>query len=142
MTLSVASAADQAVFPGAEPALRRLVDQHLTDNYQKLLLAAYYAPQRDSGDVFFFEVFENFGSGEIDDDRKIFEVTHGRPAGFDLNPQHALHMLFTHVPELRQAINENWPAIEELRLAHARGAAKVLYRDADHPALWDMIVGK
>ncbi len=134
------NAADAPAFPASEDALRKLINQHISEDDQKLLLAVYYAPARDAGDVFLFEVFENFGANRCDEEKKIFEITY-TSSGFPLAPGRALHMLLTNLPELHAAVEEGWSVIQELRQANESGSAKVLYSDPAQAELWGMICG-
>jgi len=36
----------------------------------------YFEPDRSPGDIFLFEVIDGFGAGNIDEDRKLFEVAY------------------------------------------------------------------
>lgn len=63
-------------FPVYSDILRNLVLAHVNLPGERLLLAIYYAPDRDPGDLFLFEIVENFGANTIDEEHELLEVTY------------------------------------------------------------------
>lgn len=120
-----------ATFPNQEyeKRLTRLVRDHREIKDEPLLLAVYYAPKREPGDVFLFEVIESFGGGNVDEDKKMFEVTYGDTPGFPMKAGQDLHLVLTNPEELKTAVRERWALVKELRDAFRRNHAKPLFEE-------------
>lgn len=116
-------------FPNLEERLKKLVEEHKALKDEPLLLAVYYAPERNPDDIFLFEVIENFGGGSLDEDQTLFEVTYGPTPGFPMAAGQLLHLVMTHPEELAAAVREEWVLAEELRTAFRKNQARVLFAD-------------
>ena len=123
------------------PQVERLVESHRSLEGEPLLLAILYAPLRNAGDVFVFEVIENFGSNSIDPDSELFEVSFDSTADFPLPPGHKLRLILTNPEELRAAVRDQWPLAQELRQAMRDGRARVIWADPEHRDLLELIDG-
>lgn len=126
-------------FPDLMGEVQHLVEEHRQLTDEPLLLAIYYKPDRETQDVFLFEVIENFGAGAVNPDRELFEVTYNSTSGFVLEPSQRLHLVLTNPREFETAIQEKWPLLEELRRAIRAGDFRVLYSDSRHSCLGEMI---
>lgn len=119
--------------------LEALVEQHLELDDEPLLLAIYYKPDRDEGDVFLFEVIEDFGNGAIGPDDELFEVTIASTSGFLMAPEQWLHLVLTNPHEFEVAVRQEWEHVEELRRAVNAGNYKLLHRNAEGEQLGELI---
>ena len=63
-----------AKYPKYLNQVRDLVEQHRELVEEPLLLAIYYAPDRDPEDVFLFEILDNFRGGALDASGDILEA--------------------------------------------------------------------
>ncbi|MCP4247292.1 MAG: hypothetical protein GY778_09620 [bacterium] len=116
----------QSCFPEFEDQVKDLVGEHKRLKDQPLLLAVYYAPDREPHHVFLLEVIEQLGSNNVDQDRELFEVTYGSTPAFPLASDQRLHLILTNPTELRKALEENWSSVGELRGAKRSGRWKVI----------------
>lgn len=129
-------------YPAFKVIAEELVKQHLAKPDEQLLLAIYYAPERDQEDIFLFEVFENFGAKTIDESRNLFEISFGSTPSFPLDQGQSLHLVLTNPEELAIAAREKWELLQELRTAIQLGKAIELYADrSKRSGLWKMING-
>jgi hypothetical protein len=108
-------------------------------NDEPLLLAACYSPDREPDDIFLFEVSEDFGTGSVDADREIFEVTYDSTSGFPMEAGQRLHLVLTNPCEFETAIHEKWPALAELRDAISAGSYRIVYRVSGYARLPEML---
>ena|ERR1035437_1108752 len=85
------------VFPSSKhkSLLLPLIADHQKIPDERLLLAIYYASERDPQDLFLFEVIENFGGNGIDDEQELMEVTYASTPDFSLEGNQSLHMVLT-----------------------------------------------
>ena len=113
-------------FPAFEKHVKELVEDHQRLKDEPLLLAVYYAPDREPHHVFLLEVLERFGSNSVDQDRELFEVTYESTPAFPLASDQRLHLILTNPTELRKALEENWASVAELRGAKRSGRWKVI----------------
>ena len=114
-------------FPRHEKQARDLVKAHGEIEDEPLLLAVYFAPNRDPEDVFILEVLDGFGGNTVGNDGDLFEVTYGPSPSFPLQAGRRLHLILTNPTELRQAAEEEWALAKELRQAKQRGQWKIIY---------------
>jgi hypothetical protein len=129
-----------SVFPHLEEPVKNLVEAHKTLQEEPLLLAVYYAPQRNQEDVFLFEVVENFGGGSVDEDRELFEVTYGSTPGFPMGPGQQLRLIMTNPKEFELAAKQGWTLVQELRTAFHDKRARVIFEDGKQgPQLLSLI---
>jgi len=126
-------------YPQAAGAVRDLVREHLKLTDEPLLLAVYYAPQRDEQDIFLFEVIDGFGADVIDDRQEIFEMTYAARSTFPLAPGQQLHLVLTSLPEFQEAVREKWPAIRELQEAIRTNHYEVAFQAPGHAHLLEML---
>jgi hypothetical protein len=120
------------------PVLRQveqLVKEHLALRDEPLLLAIYFEPDRNPGDIFLFEVIEGFGAGRIDEDGKFFEVSYGSTPAFPLSPGQRLHLVLTNPEELEVASRDNWQSLAEIRQSIKDGRATTLFAEPGRPDL-------
>ncbi len=121
-------------FPSFRKQIDDLVDAHRELPDETLLLAIYYAPDRQpprEQDIFLFEVIQNFGVNHIDPDRHIFEVEGGSTPDFRMDQDQRLHLVLTNPEEFGVALRQRWSAIEELREAIKRGSFDVVYSEPE-----------
>jgi len=129
-------------FPRSEVKLRGLVDEHRRIKDEPVLLALYYAPQRDPQDIFLFEVLDQFGANSIDPDRQLFEVTYGSTRAFPVDAGQELHLVLTNPAEAKVAFEEGWTGAAEIRDAIDRGDYRVVYLDPAAPHIWELVRGQ
>jgi len=127
--------------PESLPQVERLVEGHRALEAEPLLLAILYAPARNPGDAFVFEVIQNFGSNSIDPDAELFEVSFDPTADFPLPAGQKLRLVLTNPDELRAAVRGHWPLADELRQAMRDGRARVIWADPQHRDLLELIDG-
>jgi len=116
-------------------AVKRLIEEHREIKDEPLLLAVYFEPERDPGDVFLFEVIQGFGADRVHEDRELFEVSYYSTPQFPLGSEQRLHLVLTNPVAFWSAAQEHWPSLEEIRSAVRDGRAKVLFADPAHPEL-------
>ncbi len=112
--------------------VRKLVEEHKQIESEPLLLAIMFKPKRNPGDIFLFEVVENFGGGHIDEDRELFEVSFYGTPSFPLRKGQQLRLVLTNPQELEVASREHWPSFEEIRSAVKSRRAQTLFSDPAH----------
>lgn len=113
-------------FPQFEEQIRSLTEQHRELEDEPLHLAIVYAPQRDPGDIFLFEVI---GGNSVSPDRELFEVTFASTPGFPMVADQRLHLILTNPHELDTALSEEWPSLREIIDAVRSGNCERLYAD-------------
>lgn len=118
-------------FPKYVEQARQLATEHAKLKDEPLLLAVYYEPERDAGDVFILEVADGFGGNAVDPERALFEVTYRPSDSFPLDAGRRIHLVLTNPAELRQAIEEKWTSAQELRHAKANGRWEVVFNSAE-----------
>ena len=128
-------------FPKSESKVRQLVSDHLKLTDEPLLLAIYYAPDREPGDIFLFELIKGFGAGSVDPDQKLFEVTYGSSGSLRLEPGQELHLVLTNPQELEIAFNDQWETAMEIRSAIKRKRFRVMYEDRSAKKFMEIIRG-
>jgi hypothetical protein len=116
-------------FPTLEGPLRELATQHREISDGPLHLALAFDPGRVGPNVFLFEVLGGFGRDEVSPDRELFEVSFGATDTLPLAKGQRLHLILTSPTELRAALFQEWPSVEEVRDAIHRGDFEVLYQD-------------
>ncbi len=123
-------------YPEEEATLRNLVIRgHAAIEDEPLLLAVYYASHDVPDEECVFEVARNFGDDDVSEDREVFQIQFNATAGLPLAPGHRLRLLLTNGVEMRQALQECWPQIIDLRRAVDSGQYRVLYmREAEAEA--------
>jgi hypothetical protein len=126
-------------FPQSESKVEGLVRGHLEIKDEPLLLALYYAPERDPQDIFVFEVIENFGGDSIDPDRRLFEITHASQTAFPLKMDQELHLVLTNPSELTAALRDQWPSAQEIRDAVKRGDYRIIFEGPNAGKLMEQI---
>lgn len=127
-------------YPHHLDLLKGLVRQHRELKDEPLLLAIYYRPRREAGDVFLFEVIEGFGSNSVNTEGDFFEATFAATSGLDLEKDQRLHLILTNPEELKYAHQRGWPLMEELTQAIFWDEAfKVLYASQKGRVLLSMI---
>ncbi len=125
-------------YPEERATLHRLIREgHATLEDEPLLLAIYYASQIVADEECLFEVARNFGDNDISDDREIFQIQFNPSAGLPLAQGHRLRLLLTNSVEMRQALGQQWPQIQDLQAAIQSGEYSILFlREADAEAQW------
>lgn len=123
-------------FPRSEAKVKQLVSEHLKLKDQPLLLAVYFAPDRDEEDVFLLEVIKGFGADSIDPEQRLFEVTYGSSDAFKMEPGQQLHLVLTNRPETEVAFRDGWEGAREIRETVRQGKFRVLY---EHPAAGNLM---
>ena len=120
-----------------EAKVRELVKEHLALEDEPLLLAVYYTLTDNPGGIYLLEVIENFGVGDISEDRELFEVTFGSSEGFPLPPGQRLHLLLTNPEEAKVAFQEEWTGTGTIRGAIRNGDFRTLY---SHPNVGEALM--
>lgn len=115
-------------FPDLESQIKELAKRHLELEDEPLHLAMTYDPGRDQEDIFLFEIISNFGHDSIDPDKEIFETSFPSSPDFPMGNRR-LHLVLTNPPEFQKALEQNWEAIGELRLAIQFENYEILYSD-------------
>jgi hypothetical protein len=128
-----------AKYPQYLAAVKRLVEQHRKIKDEPLHLAVYFAPKRNPRDVFLFEVIGGFGGEHIDPEKKIFEISFGSTAGFELPPSRHLRLVLTNPVEFAKAVQGKWKGVMELKEAKHRGTAQIVFRDAMGREFWELL---
>lgn len=116
-------------FPQFEAAIRDLVAQHLELDGEPLHLAIAFAPQRDPQDLFLFEVVGGILEGSMSEDRELFEVCFLPASGFPLKPGQQLHLILTNRVEIKAALAEGWPTVQEIIDAVHAGDYRIVHED-------------
>lgn len=122
-------------FPQHEAQAKDLIAAHGKIEDEPLLLAVYFAPERDPEDVFILEVLDGFGGNAVSDDGDLFEVTYGPSPSFPLEAGRRLHLILTNPTELRHANEKGWTSAKELRRAKQGGQWKVLHEAGEGEAI-------
>jgi len=133
------TATTTAQFPAHRKEMENLVEQHKRIKDEPLLLAVYYEPDRDNGDLFLFEVADGFGSNQIDPDQELFEVTYGATDEFPMETDQKLHLVLANPAEASVAFEEGWPLASEIREAARRKKAAPLYQTEEGASIWEKI---
>jgi hypothetical protein len=129
-----------STFPGYRRQIQDLVKQHLELVDEPLLLAVYYAPQRDEDHLFLLEVLDNFEGSSIEPDDDLLEVTYGATPDFPLPEKDSrLHILLCNEEELRNAREGRTRRFEELRRAFSGGHAEIVYVAAGKEHLKELL---
>jgi len=122
-----------STYPDYRAQMLNLVNEHRELVEEPLLLAVYYAPDRDTNDVFLFEVLDNFRGSSIAEDGDLFEVQYGTTSDFSLHdPKSRLHIVFSDLEELHKAAIQNTQRFQEVKKAFSEGHAEILYCDPIH----------
>jgi hypothetical protein len=116
-------------FPRFEQAMRKLTEQHRDLKDEPLLLAISYGPARDPRDIFLLEVIGNDTEPTINPDRELFEVIFTPTPGFPMDLDQRLHLILTNPQELKAALQDHWPAADEIIAAIRSGDYRVLHAD-------------
>ncbi len=125
--------------PGRLQKLQRLVRYHKKMTEEPLLLAVRFTPARNKGDLFVFEIVENFGSNSVDPEKTIFEVSYASTPGFQMRDGQYLHLVLTNPVEFKVAADQNWKAIVELRKALRAGKTDILFATPQGRSLWSLL---
>jgi hypothetical protein len=129
-------------FPQSESKLKRLVSEHLKLQDEPLLLALYYAPDREQQDIFLFEVLDGFGGNSVSPDRNLFEVTYGTSPAFAMKRGQQLHLVLTNPIELKLAFRDGWELAKEIRDAVRRNDYRVIHQDEGAAELLEIVRGR
>jgi len=117
-----------AKYPSYLNQVKDLVEQHRELVEEPLLLAIYYAPDRNPEDVFLFEILDNFRGGALDTSGDILEVLYGQTELFVLEQRNAmLHILLSNPDEFCDAAARGTMRMIELREAFGNGKAQIVY---------------
>lgn len=117
-----------AKYPNYLDQVRDLVEQHRELAEEPLLLAIYYAPDREPEDVFLIEVLDNFRGSALEASGDILEVLYGQTELFVLEQKSAmLHILLSNPDEFRNAVAHATSRIKELIEAFGNGTAQIIY---------------
>jgi hypothetical protein len=119
--------------PAAEAETRehllRLVAEHRKRKVEPLHLAIHFQHQKHKQDICLFEVLGEFGNGQIDLKRSIFEVVFSSNPNFPMPGDKSLRLFLSSPEELREAIRKKWPSLTQVRHAVQSGEADVLFSD-------------
>jgi hypothetical protein len=116
-------------FPAYREVVQELVQEHLELTYQPLLLALYYASEREPSDIFLFEVADKFGGNWVSEDNELMEATFGAASGLSIDKDQRLHLILTNPNEFHAAIENCWQSLQEIRQAVKSGQFEILYAD-------------
>lgn len=116
-------------YPARQQEVKCLIEDHLTQIDEHLLLAIYYKNNDKPNAECILEVFLNYGLNEVSWDNEIFDAEYNSTQGFPMQPDERLSLLLTSPTELRHAIQNEWPQLQPVRNAIAHGQYSVIYRD-------------
>lgn len=114
-------------YPKYAQNIARLAKQHAALKDEPLLLAISYSEPGNGNSIHIFELVENFGNGDVNPDKYLFEVEFGTSSDFPLEAGDMLHLVLSNPEEMRVAIHENWPNIQVICKAISEGDYEVLY---------------
>lgn len=127
-------------YPDQMDLMRDLVlNDHVHLEDEPLVFAIYFASRTVMNEECLFEVAQHFGMDEASDDRHIFQVQFGNAPGLPLPEGSRLRLFISNPTEMRQAIQEHWPEVEDLRQAMAAGQASVLYEQNNSTEAHDLL---
>jgi hypothetical protein len=119
-----------STYPNYENQVEQLVKEHLKLQDEPVVMAIYYAPERDYDDVFLFEVLEGYNGNTIEDDGDLLEVLYGPTPSFPLHSGNAkLHILLTNPAEFEQSAQKSTRKFQELKQAVAQHKSKIIFTD-------------
>ena len=121
--------------------VERLVERHRAIDDEPLLLAVYFEPDRQPGDVFVFEVIDGFGDNRVANDRTLMEASYPSTPFFPLADGHRLHLVLTNPAELAVAGRDGWIGLDEVRRAMRDGRATTVYAAPGRPDLEALLHG-
>ncbi len=116
-------------YPARQQEVKCLIEDHLNQVDEHLLLAVYYENKDKPNAECVLEVFLNYGLNEVSWDNEIFDAEYNSTQGFPMQPGERLSLLLTSPTELRYAIQNEWPQLQPVRNAIAQGRYSVIYRD-------------
>jgi hypothetical protein len=122
-----------SIYPEYRNQVNELVNQHLELVEEPLLLAIYYAPDRDApdrnpDDVFLFEVLGNFDGSSIAYEGDLLEVVYESTPHFVMHSHDSLlHIILTSPEELHEAAKRNTRRFQEIKRALAEHHAQIIY---------------
>jgi len=105
----------QSLYPEYSDQIHELAKQHLAMRSEPLHLAIAYKPTESNGNVYLFEVIENFGSDYVEPDEELFEVTFGSTPVFPMGGVTELHLTMTNPIEAKVALREQWPSMLKIK---------------------------
>jgi hypothetical protein len=129
-------------YPGYREQVVELVEQHKELVDERPVLAVYYSPDRDPGDVFLFEVYDGLHGNEVARyGNDLTEVLYGPTYGFALERGQYLHIVMTNPNELRVACRENWRLLNEVRAAIGAERYEVIHQQHGDEWLMGLLRG-
>jgi hypothetical protein len=129
-------------FPHSEDKVKSLVVEHRELKDEPLVLALYYAPDREPQDIFIFEIIDGFGVDSVDPEKNLFEVTYASNAAFPLEQGQKLHLVLTNRKEVKVAFQDGWGGTREIRDAIRRNDYRLIYQDPAAAGLIELIHGQ
>jgi hypothetical protein len=129
-------------FPHSEDKVKSLVVEHRKLKDEPLVLALYYAPDREPQDIFIFEIIDGFGADSVDPERNLFEVAYASNAAFPLKQGQKLHLVLTNRKEVKVAFQDGWGGSQEIRDAIRRNDYRLIYQDPAAAGLMELIHGQ
>ena len=120
-------------------ALKGVALRHREIEDEPLQLALIYRADGDSANLSLFEVHDNFGRNEVDEDRQFFEFGFGPATSLPLADIQKVRLILTNPVELRVALDEGWPSALEVRDAVRRGDFEALFADEVGTALLELL---
>lgn len=123
----------------AREHLLLLIAEHRKRKYEPLHLAIHFPHPKHKKDVCLFEVLGDFGSGQVDPKRSIFEIEFSSNPNFPMPNNKNLRLFLTSPEELREAVDKGWASVTQLRNSVRSGEAEVLFKDSDGAKLLELL---
>lgn len=114
-------------YPQYAEQIAKLAEEHAALKDEPLLLAISYGDSSQGNSIHIFELVENFGHGEVNPDKFLFEAEFGSSSDFPLNTGDFLHLVLSNPQEMRIAIREEWPPVKQICDAISAGNYEVLH---------------
>ena len=121
----------------APQQVRTLVQEHLRLTDEPLEVAIYFKSASRPEDYCLFEIAKNFGHDEVDPDRHITHIAFGSTPEFPLTSGQYLHLWLTSPAEFKEAWQNDWNDVKELRDAYDKGEFELL--QGSYHELLDML---
>jgi hypothetical protein len=117
-------------FPTFREHVEDLVNQHRKLMDEPVLMAVYYAPDRDPDDIFLFEVLDNFSGNTIADEGDLLEVIYGPTGYFPIITRNSkLHIILASPDEFYAAAEQRTPLFREIKEAVESNRSQIIFLD-------------
>jgi len=119
----------ESKYPQLAEQIKELAKRHMKFKDEPMLLAMAFSPRRRDKDIHLFEVLENFGFGDINPHKELFEITFGSSDDFPLEKGQVFHLVLTNPGECRVAFKDNWKLARAIKKAIKNNQYEVLHSD-------------